>query len=104
MHIILCLSPVGEALRMRFRMFPSLVNCCSINWIQPWPEEALLSVSIRFIKKIEYIKDPELQEKLSKMCVFVHSSVDEEAQVFYESMKRRVYITPKSYLDLIKSY
>ena len=23
---------------------------------------------------------------------------------FYESLKRRVYITPKSYLDLIKSY
>jgi dynein heavy chain len=30
--------------------------------------------------------------------------VDEETQVFYDSLKRRVYITPKSYLDLIKSY
>ena len=26
LHIILCLSPVGEALRTRIRMFPSLVN------------------------------------------------------------------------------
>ena len=30
--------------------------------------------------------------------------MDEEAQVFYEALKRRVYSTPKSYLDLIKSY
>lgn len=27
LHIILCLSPVGESLRTRLRMFPSLVNC-----------------------------------------------------------------------------
>ena len=30
--------------------------------------------------------------------------MDEESALFYESLKRRVYITPKSYLDLIKSY
>lgn len=38
------------------------------------------------------------------MCVYVHQSVEEESQVFYESLRRKVYITPKSYLDLIKSY
>ena len=32
-HIVLCLSPVGESFRSRVRMFPSLVNCCAINWI-----------------------------------------------------------------------
>jgi len=104
LHIVLCLSPVGQTLRVRFRMFPSLVNCCTINWINPWPEEALRSVSSRFIKKIEFIKDEQLQDKLSEMCVFVHQSVDEESVEFYEALKRRVYITPKSYLDLIKSY
>jgi len=31
-------------MRARMRMFPSLVNCCTINWIDPWPENALLSV------------------------------------------------------------
>mmetsp|Transcript_3509 Transcript_3509/g.2547 ORF Transcript_3509/g.2547 Transcript_3509/m.2547 type:complete len:82 (-) Transcript_3509:762-1007(-) len=60
LHLVLCLSPVGPTLRMRFRMFPSLVNCCTINWINPWPEEALRSVSRRFISKMKYLKDPEL--------------------------------------------
>jgi len=33
LHIILCLSPVGESFRKRIRMFPSLINCCAINWV-----------------------------------------------------------------------
>merc|ERR1712136_415559 len=31
LHIVLCMSPVGDAFRSRRRMFPSLVNCCTID-------------------------------------------------------------------------
>ena len=31
LHIILCMSPVGENLKKRLRQFPSFTNCCSIN-------------------------------------------------------------------------
>ena len=44
-HIILCMSPVGDSLRIRCRKFPSLVNCCTLDWFDNWPEEALISVS-----------------------------------------------------------
>jgi len=44
-HIILCMSPVGDNLRVRCRMFPSLVNCCTLDWYDSWSEEALLTVS-----------------------------------------------------------
>ena len=30
-HIILSMSPVGEKLRIRCRMLPSLVNCCTVT-------------------------------------------------------------------------
>ena len=38
LHIVLCMSPVGDAFRVRCRMFPSLVNCCTIDWYDEWPE------------------------------------------------------------------
>lgn len=105
LHIVLCLSPVGEAFRKRVRMFPSLVNCCTINWFEPWPEDALKSVAMKFLSNIDALKDEDkLQASLSDACVFVHKSVEEEAMKFDETLKRKVYITPKSYLDLIKSY
>ena len=43
--IFLCMSPVGDALRVRCRKFPSLVNCCTLDWYDSWNESALLSVS-----------------------------------------------------------
>ena len=30
LHIVLCMSPIGAGFRTRCRMFPSLVNCCTI--------------------------------------------------------------------------
>ena len=29
---VLCMSPVGETFIQRCRMFPSLINCCTIDW------------------------------------------------------------------------
>ncbi len=37
LHLILCFSPLGEAFRNRLRMFPSLVNCSTIDWFAEWP-------------------------------------------------------------------
>jgi dynein heavy chain len=43
-HMIIAMSPLGEVFRSRIRKFPSLVNCCTIDWFSEWPEEALLGV------------------------------------------------------------
>lgn len=32
LHIVLAMSPIGDAFRNRMRMFPSLINCCTIDW------------------------------------------------------------------------
>lgn len=34
LHVILTFSPIGDAFRNRLRMFPSLINCCTINWFK----------------------------------------------------------------------
>lgn len=56
LHLSLCMSPVGDAFRRRCRMFPSLVNCCTIDWFMEWPEEALLSVAEDSLRTIGNLK------------------------------------------------
>jgi len=45
LHIALCFSPIGGAFRDRLRQYPSLVNCCTIDWFQAWPADALEAVA-----------------------------------------------------------
>ncbi|XP_075717900.1 dynein axonemal heavy chain 6 [Rhinoderma darwinii] len=103
LHIVLCMSPVGEAFRARCRMFPSLVNCCTIDWFVQWPREALLSVSQTFFTNIDLGRE-EMKERLSEMCVEIHVSVTEMADRYYAELRRRYYTTPTSYLELINLY
>lgn len=42
---------MGATLRVRSRKFPAVTNCTSIDWFHEWPEEALISVSKRFLSE-----------------------------------------------------
>jgi dynein heavy chain len=52
-HVVLAFSPIGEDFKRRLRMFPALVNCCTIDWFLPWPADALQSVAEFFLSKVE---------------------------------------------------
>lgn len=102
-HIILCMSPVGDLLRTRCRKFPSLVNCCTLDWFFRWPEEALLGVAAQFMKEATVI--PEQHKKsLSELFPKIHRSVEEAVDEFAIKLRRKTYVTPKSYLDGINLY
>ena len=45
-----------------------------------------------------------MKDKLSEMFPKVHKSVEEMSDRFYEELRRKVYITPKSYLDGINLF
>jgi dynein heavy chain len=46
----------------------------------------------------------EVRRQISEMCMIIHTSVEEISVKFWEELRRKVYTTPKSYLDLIKLY
>ncbi|KAL0246333.1 hypothetical protein GEMRC1_007545 [Eukaryota sp. GEM-RC1] len=102
LHVVLCMSPVGDSFRTRCRQFPSLINCCTIDWFDPWPATALLSVARHFLHKVEI--EPELCESVAQTCVDIHQSVIENANIYFERLRRRYYTTPTSYLELLKMY
>ncbi|XP_063222655.1 dynein axonemal heavy chain 6 isoform X2 [Bacillus rossius redtenbacheri] len=101
LHLVICMSPVAEDFRRRCRMFPSLVNCCTIDWFVEWPQEALLSVAQNSLKVVD---EEHLKGSLAQAFVFIHESVGKMSIRFFEEMRRHYYITPSSYLELIKLY
>ncbi|KAL0488326.1 dynein heavy chain [Acrasis kona] len=103
LHIVLCMSPVGDAFRNRIRMFPSLVNCCTIDWFDEWPKEALKSVAERKFNKINVGSD-QTKQSLIELAVYIHGSAAEITQRFLNEFKRHYYITPASYLSFIIFY
>lgn len=82
-------------------MFPSLVNCCTIDWFVDWPQEALESVAANSLKSLE---NDELVKKLSPMCYTIHESVSKMTLRYYEEMRKHYYVTPSSYLEMLKQY
>ncbi|XP_023819910.1 dynein heavy chain 11, axonemal [Oryzias latipes] len=101
--VILCFSPLGSALRVRARQLPALFSCTTIDWFHPWTNEALQSVSHRFIQDIEGI-EPAAQESISLFMAYVHTSVNQASEKYLLNEKRYNYTTPKSFLQQISLY
>ena len=62
LHMALCMSPVGDTLRVRARMFPALINCTSIDWFFEWPQDALIGVAEKFLAPEEVFPDDDRPE------------------------------------------
>ncbi|NXF75625.1 DYH7 protein, partial [Sclerurus mexicanus] len=102
LHIVVAFSPIGDAFRNRLRQFPSLINCCTIDWFQPWPEDALERVASKFLETLE-LTDTERQGVVP-ICKYFHTSVLSLSERFLESLGRHNYVTPTSYLELIAAF
>ena len=103
MHVVICMSPIGEAFRTRLRMFPSLVNCCTIDWFSEWPDEALKSVADSSMRS-EDMKLGDNFDGVVEMFKNIHQSVAEASKRYLAMLDRNNYVTPTSYLELLDTY
>lgn len=79
------------------------MNCTAIDWFQPWPEEALLSVGQRFLAETD-IGAPQSRAVIESFMPFSFVEVNKLAKEFQRAERRHVYTTPKSFLELLKLY
>eukprot|EP00442_Polarella_glacialis_P024664 CAMPEP_0115137118 /NCGR_PEP_ID=MMETSP0227-20121206/56805_1 /TAXON_ID=89957 /ORGANISM="Polarella glacialis, Strain CCMP 1383" /LENGTH=5027 /DNA_ID=CAMNT_0002544335 /DNA_START=143 /DNA_END=15226 /DNA_ORIENTATION=+ len=105
LHVVICMSPIGQAFRNRLRSFPGLVNCCTIDWFHEWPADALSAVANQFLSKdkdLDY--DDQTRVSVVKVMVTIQQSVIELSDKYLQDLKRHFYVTPTSYLELIASF
>uniref|UniRef100_A0A3Q1B603 Dynein axonemal heavy chain 12 n=1 Tax=Amphiprion ocellaris TaxID=80972 RepID=A0A3Q1B603_AMPOC len=102
LHIVVAFSPIGDAFRNRLRQFPSLINCCTIDWYQPWPEEALERVANSFLESLEMSENE--RREVIPICKTFHTFVKQLSQRFLSELGRHNYVTPTSYLELIAAF
>ena len=104
LHLCLCFSPVGDKFSRRARDFPGLINGCTIDWFLPWPQDALIAVSTKFIGDFDMACDDDDKTKLQEHMGHVHVAVTTACKEYFEKFRRNVYVTPKSYLSYLAGY
>lgn len=103
LHLVLAMSPIGDVFRERLRQFPSLVSCCTIDWFAEWPEQALTSVAASTLDSVE-LSEESVRGGLVDMVMYVHKSVEDVSNEYFDALKRKNYVTPTSYLELLSTY
>ena len=103
LHVALSFSPVGDAMSTRTRRFPALINCVTIDWFQPWPEEALLSVSKHFLAKVDLGSDA-TRASVTNFMPFSFIAVNALSARYLAQERRYNWTTPRSFLELIQLF
>jgi dynein heavy chain len=103
LHVILAMSPIGDSLRYRCRMYPGLVNSTTIDWFHVWPAEALQEVAAKFLAEVPF-PDDSYRIKISSVFADMHLSVIAASNRMLLELKRHNYVTPTNYLELVKGY
>ena len=73
-------------------MFPSLVNCCTIDWFTEWPGDALEKVATKFLEDMDMDDEVKLIDKKNQ----IHSIYIFYSFCFSDTSKFRQNVWPLS--------
>ncbi|XP_020287480.1 dynein heavy chain 10, axonemal isoform X2 [Pseudomyrmex gracilis] len=103
LRIALAMSPSGDALRTRCRNYPGLINNTTVDWMFPWPQQALVAVANVLIQDNPIVPQ-EYRKKIVNHMVYAHTLVLRYTVDFATRLRRRNYVTPRHFLDFINTY
>jgi dynein heavy chain len=131
LHIVLAFSPAGSALRNRCRLYPALINCCTVIWYRPWPTSALRAVAEALLARLPLSEGSwkgatgggkksgsspltggssgsasiyALREAFSQAAVMIHADVTKASERFQAETGRCTHVTPASFLELLRVF
>lgn len=102
-HLIFCISPNNAPTVLR--MYPSLVNCSTIDYFTPWPSQALISVAYKYLQSYTHeFEFQAIEQPLVHTFQFIHQSVQDLTHRYLLEQNRHTYITSSSYLAMLNLY
>ncbi|KAL7987399.1 hypothetical protein Chor_006318, partial [Crotalus horridus] len=104
LHIVLTVNPAGLVFRQYLQIYPAIVNCCTVDWYENWPEEALCHVAKSYFSQNQTFKNENLRDIFIPMTVNIHKNASMIIEKYLKETKRHYYITPKSYLQFINTF
>ncbi|SBT46197.1 dynein heavy chain, putative [Plasmodium ovale wallikeri] len=95
-------SPISNMYRDRLIKFPSFLSNFSFIYFLPWPYEALVNVSNRFLNDVEINED--LKKSICEHMAYVHTTTNDINKMYLEQKNRYNYVIPKTFLEYIYFY
>lgn len=102
LHIFISFSSIGSQLRRLIEMYPSIVNCCTIDVFENWPDHALDMVASKFLQTVEF--PTELSSSIATACKYFHKTASEMAEVYRMETNNNMFVTSSSYLAFINRF
>lgn len=77
---------VGEKFRYRAMRFPALVSGCTLNWFQPWPRDALVSVASHFLVDFSIDCTAEIKNELVDALGYIQDIVSITSSEYFQRL------------------
>lgn len=79
-----------------------IANVMMLFRFTTWPKDALERVALMYLKQTEI--DQIYVENCVLICQHFHMTVQTTAEAFFKEQKRRIYVTPTSYIELLQTF
>lgn len=131
LHIAFTFSAIGDLFKQRLLAYPSLNSDCTIDWFTDWPRDGQQYVAEKFVtntnlstgkvtdisiktendstnddenEQLNSIKLSGVQMKLVETILYFYKTIQETSNKFYVELNRKCYVTPLSFLEMLKIF
>lgn len=122
LHVVFTMNPPEEGLSSKAATSPALFNRCVLNWFGDWSDQALFQVGSELTHSVDLDRSsyvapdsipvaysglhlpPSHRESVVNAMVAVHHSLRSKNDKLQKTQNRKMYLTPRHFLDFVAQY